>query len=116
MPLGPFDEFLAQWLRFDRVLSATRDRRRFREYNAEVAAANELQRIIEAYRKSGWKQAIGSSGTAKSIAATLAANGWSEKGITPEMRVPRGKLAGMSGRATAHLPSAFVTSGGGAVW
>ncbi|WP_197446439.1 DUF1592 domain-containing protein [Tautonia plasticadhaerens] len=33
------DEFLAQWLRFDRVLDATKDRRRFREYNAEVAAA-----------------------------------------------------------------------------
>ncbi len=33
------DEFLAQWMRFDRVLAATRDRRRFREFNAEVAAA-----------------------------------------------------------------------------
>lgn len=33
------DEFLAQWLRFDSVLSATRDRRRFREFNTEVAAA-----------------------------------------------------------------------------
>jgi Protein of unknown function (DUF1592)/Protein of unknown function (DUF1588)/Protein of unknown function (DUF1585)/Protein of unknown function (DUF1587)/Protein of unknown function (DUF1595) len=34
-----FDEFLAQWMRFDSVLSATRDRRRFREFNTEVAAA-----------------------------------------------------------------------------
>lgn len=34
-----FDEFLAQWLRFDRVLSATRDRRRFREFNGELAAS-----------------------------------------------------------------------------
>jgi hypothetical protein len=34
-----FEEFLAQWLRFDSVLSATRDRRRFREFNGEVAAA-----------------------------------------------------------------------------
>jgi len=33
------DEFLAQWMRFDRVMSATRDRRRFREFNSEVAAA-----------------------------------------------------------------------------
>ena len=33
------EEFLAQWMRFDRVLEATRDRRRFREFNAEVAAA-----------------------------------------------------------------------------
>jgi hypothetical protein len=34
-----FEEFLAQWLRFDRVLSATRDRRRFREFTSETAAA-----------------------------------------------------------------------------
>jgi hypothetical protein len=33
------DEFLSQWMRFDRVLSATRDRRRFREFNSEIAAA-----------------------------------------------------------------------------
>src|SRR5206468_9208674 len=33
------EEFLAQWMRFDRVLEATRDRRRFREFNAEVASA-----------------------------------------------------------------------------
>lgn len=33
------EEFLAQWMRFDRALAATRDRRRFREFNAEVAAA-----------------------------------------------------------------------------
>jgi hypothetical protein len=33
------EEYLSQWMRFDRVLDATRDRRRFREFNAEVAAA-----------------------------------------------------------------------------
>ncbi len=32
-------EFLSQWLRFDRVLTATRDRRRYREFNSEIAAA-----------------------------------------------------------------------------
>jgi hypothetical protein len=36
---GAMDEYLAQWMRFDRVLEATRDRRRFREFNGEVAAA-----------------------------------------------------------------------------
>src|SRR3954452_7638447 len=36
---GAMEEFLAQWMRFDRVLGATRDRRRFREFNAELAAA-----------------------------------------------------------------------------
>ena len=33
------DEFLAQWMRFDRVLDATRDRRKYREFHSEVAAA-----------------------------------------------------------------------------
>jgi hypothetical protein len=33
------EEFLAQWMRFDRVLGATRDRRRFRDFNADIAAA-----------------------------------------------------------------------------
>ena len=34
-----FEEFLSQWLRLDVVLLATRDRRRFREFNSETAAA-----------------------------------------------------------------------------
>ncbi len=51
---------------------------------AEVAAAKELQRIVKAYRKAGWAEAIGSSGTAKSIASVLQESGWSERGITPD--------------------------------
>jgi hypothetical protein len=34
-----FDEFLAQWMRFDRVLSANRDRRRFPEFSQDTAVA-----------------------------------------------------------------------------
>ncbi|MGH9674533.1 MAG: DUF1592 domain-containing protein, partial [Bryobacteraceae bacterium] len=33
------DEFVAQWLRFDRVLTATKDRRRFPQYTRETAVA-----------------------------------------------------------------------------
>ena len=33
------EEFLAQWMRFDRVLTATRDRRRYGAFDAEIAAA-----------------------------------------------------------------------------
>lgn len=42
-------EFLSQWLRFDRVLTATRDRRRYREFNAEIAGAmvEETQRLFD---------------------------------------------------------------------
>lgn len=43
------DEFLAQWLRFDRVMDATRDRRRFRAFNSEIAAAmvEETRRLFD---------------------------------------------------------------------
>jgi len=42
-------EFLAQWMRFDTVLGATRDRRRFREFNSEIAAAmvEETRRLFD---------------------------------------------------------------------
>lgn len=51
---------------------------------AETAAANEMQRIVKAYRRAGWKLAVASSGTAKSLAGILAANGWSNSDeITP---------------------------------
>lgn len=41
---------------------------------AELAARREIQVISGAYLKSGWKQAIGSSGTARAIADLIAAN------------------------------------------
>ncbi len=33
------EEFLAQWMRFDRVLNATRDRRKYRNFTPELAAS-----------------------------------------------------------------------------
>lgn len=36
---GALEEFLAQWMRFDRVATATRDRRRYSEFSSEIAAA-----------------------------------------------------------------------------
>lgn len=44
-----FNEFLAQWMRFDRVLSATRDRRRFRDFNTELTSAmlEETRRLFD---------------------------------------------------------------------
>lgn len=49
-----WDEFLAQWLRFDQLLAATRDRRRFREYNAELAAAM-LEETRRLFRHLVWQ-------------------------------------------------------------
>lgn len=56
------------------------DKRSFRE--AEIAAGNELQTIVQAYRETGWQTAVGSSGTAKAIADLLELNGLSELGIS----------------------------------
>jgi exopolyphosphatase/guanosine-5'-triphosphate,3'-diphosphate pyrophosphatase len=49
---------------------------------AEVAASNEVQRIVGEYRRVGWRQAVASSGTARSIATVIAAQGWGEHGIS----------------------------------
>jgi len=51
---------------------------------AELAASNEIERIVREYRRAGWKQALGSSGTAKSLAAILAENGWAKGTITAD--------------------------------
>lgn len=48
---------------------------------AELAARNEVQSIAADYRGQ-WQYALGSSGTAKSIAEILEANGYSQGGIT----------------------------------
>lgn len=49
---------------------------------AQLAARGELQGIARRYRKTGWKYAYGSSGTAKGLLAILAEGGMSRKGIT----------------------------------
>jgi len=49
---------------------------------AELAASNEVESIVKAYRRAGWRGSVGSSGTLKSIAGVLVANGWSKRDIT----------------------------------
>jgi exopolyphosphatase/guanosine-5'-triphosphate,3'-diphosphate pyrophosphatase len=51
---------------------------------AGTAAANEIQRLVKSYRRLGWREAVASSGTAKSVATILASQGWTEHGITLE--------------------------------
>lgn len=61
------------------------DKRRWRE--AQVAAARQIQHIVQEYRQRGWKEAVGTSGTAKAIADALeqnALNPGGEEGITQE--------------------------------
>jgi exopolyphosphatase/guanosine-5'-triphosphate,3'-diphosphate pyrophosphatase len=58
------------------------DRQSFR--SAELAARRELQVIEKAVRKSGWREAVGSSGTARAISHALIAIGVSDGTITLE--------------------------------
>ncbi|MFT0547177.1 exopolyphosphatase [Allopusillimonas ginsengisoli] len=51
---------------------------------AEISARRELEGISRLYRKTGWQEAYGSSGTAKGLIAVLQEGGMSKKGITLE--------------------------------
>jgi exopolyphosphatase/guanosine-5'-triphosphate,3'-diphosphate pyrophosphatase len=51
---------------------------------AELAARQELSGIVRAYRNAGWEEAVGSSGTARSVENILRENAFSEDGITRE--------------------------------
>jgi exopolyphosphatase/guanosine-5'-triphosphate,3'-diphosphate pyrophosphatase len=51
---------------------------------AELACALEIRPLRTLFRQTGWNTATGSSGTIKAIAAVLAAEGWSEDGISAE--------------------------------
>src|SRR5579864_3736800 len=49
---------------------------------AQFAAREQVQTIAARYEKTGWKEAVGSSGTARSIAEVLVKNGQVPRGIT----------------------------------
>ena len=48
---------------------------------AQFAAREQVQPIAARFQKTGWKEAVGSSGTARSIAEVLAKNGQAARGI-----------------------------------
>lgn len=50
--------------------------------DAELSARKEIQTIVQAYRTTGWEEAVGSSGTAKAIVDVLELNNFSPSGIT----------------------------------
>jgi exopolyphosphatase/guanosine-5'-triphosphate,3'-diphosphate pyrophosphatase len=51
---------------------------------AEFAARQELSSLRKQYRETGWEEAVGSSGTARSIENILRENGFAQEGITRE--------------------------------
>lgn len=55
-----------------------------RYQQAVLAAKNELLNIVKPYKKLGWQQVVGTSGTIKATAAVLQQNGWCEGPITQE--------------------------------
>ena len=57
---------------------------RKRMQNAIIEGRLFLEPIEKYYRRTGWEQAIGSSGTIKSIEKVVIEQGWSDDGITPE--------------------------------
>ncbi|HET9013337.1 MAG TPA: exopolyphosphatase, partial [Gemmatimonadaceae bacterium] len=50
--------------------------------NAELAAREQVQAIADRFETLGWKEAIGSSGTARSLAEVMQKGGVAEQGIT----------------------------------
>ncbi|HSN22322.1 MAG TPA: exopolyphosphatase [Usitatibacter sp.] len=58
------------------------EKKAFRQ--AQFAAREQVQAIATRFEKTGWKEAIGSSGTARSIAEVLVKNGRSPRAITAE--------------------------------
>ena len=56
------------------------DRKRLRE--AQAAAAKEIELIAHDYQRLGWKEAVGSSGSARAIADVLELNGLNPNGET----------------------------------
>ncbi len=52
--------------------------------SAELAARQELAGMAGEYRKHGWQEVVGSSGTMRAIEVILRENGWAQEGITRE--------------------------------
>lgn len=72
---------------------------------AELAARIEVETIRKQFSRKHWQQAVGSSGTARSIGDILEANGWSPSGINAEgMERLRGALLKAGDAAKLDLP------------
>lgn len=69
------------------------ERRRMLE--AQMAAAKEVSLIAHTYQKTGWGEAIGSSGTAKAIAEILELNGLNPNGVAGITRAGLDRLCAL---------------------
>jgi exopolyphosphatase/guanosine-5'-triphosphate,3'-diphosphate pyrophosphatase len=73
---------------------------------AEIAARVELEAIERQYRRVGWEDCIGASGTIKAVRSVVTANGWSDGTITPKGldKVRKALIRAGSADAIASLP------------
>ncbi|HEU4646546.1 MAG TPA: exopolyphosphatase, partial [Burkholderiales bacterium] len=90
---------------------------------AELAARQELSGIALAYRAAGWQEAVGASGTARSIENILRENGFAEQGITREglerlrsllvkvERADAARIAGLRPNRAPVLPGGLAIMG-----
>lgn len=69
------------------------DRRRLQD--AQMAAAKEVSLIAHAYQKTGWGEAVGSSGTARAIADILELNHLNPEGVSGITRTGLDRLCAM---------------------
>jgi len=69
------------------------DKKRLRE--AQIAAAKEIELIAHDYQRLGWKEAVGSSGSARAIADVLELNGLNPNGESGITRVGLDRLCAM---------------------
>ena len=69
------------------------DKKRLRE--AQIAAAKEIELIAHDYQRLGWKEAVGSSGSARAIADVLELNGLNPNGESGITRVGLERLCAM---------------------
>jgi exopolyphosphatase/guanosine-5'-triphosphate,3'-diphosphate pyrophosphatase len=51
---------------------------------AELAALQELEPVADRFRAFEWREAVGASGTIRAVDRLVAAEGWDERGITPQ--------------------------------
>lgn len=69
---------------------------------AEIAARTELQTIARDFTRGEWRQAVGSSGTARALAEILQASGYSDAGITAD-GLARLRTALLKAKDSSHL-------------
>ena len=74
---------------------------------AELAARTELQHIAASFSRGNWRQAVGSSGTARAIAEIMQLNGFEDGRITPA-GIDRGRLCKRRCQALAKLKPALA--------